>query len=81
MINIKKLKKWKYSGMLTPTRTHGSVGLVKNGNDLDIWIRVNGKPKWYSINLKEVETFLSKSSKINEIILIAGSDNNSEELK
>lgn len=72
-----KLELWRQSGMLTFTRTFGQVGFRKNGNCLDIWIRVNGRPRWYAVYVPEIAQFLASDAK--EVVLYAESDGNTEE--
>lgn len=73
----RKLKLWELSGMLTNTRTVGEVGFNKNGSFVDIWIRVNGEPRWCAVDAKELQKFLADTEQKN-IILRARSDGNAE---
>ena len=41
------------------TRTIGEVVLNKNGAELDVWLRVNGRPHWFSMHRADVERFLA----------------------
>lgn len=52
------LSPWRLSYLLTNTRTVGEIGLNKNFDSLDIWIRVNGEPKWFAVPVGDVEDFL-----------------------
>jgi len=54
---MRRLKKWVCSGLLTITRTIGELGFRKNGSYIDIWIRVNGKETWYSVDRDELKNF------------------------
>lgn len=74
---MRKLKKWKYSNVLTLTRTFGELRFRKNGTELDIWLRVNDKENWYSVHRDKLVEFLTNSKK-EEIILKAISDGNVE---
>jgi hypothetical protein len=71
-----ELLPWKVSGVLTPTRTVGEVGLNKNGCALDIWIRIDGHPRWFAIQREELLLFLASADK--EGRLDAESDGNAE---
>jgi hypothetical protein len=70
------LKPWILSGLLTISRTVGEIGLNKNGGQIDIWIRQNGKVNWIAINRHELEEFLNSQNQ--EIHLTAESDGNAE---
>jgi hypothetical protein len=62
--------------MLTNERTFGQVGFIKNGGSLDIWIRIDGRPRWFSVSRAELAAFLASDDK--ETILSAESNGNSE---
>ena len=74
---MNKLKRWIKSGLCTNTRTGGTIQFVKNGTELDFWIRVNGNPLWYSVHRKDLINFLNSDDK--ECVLNAVSDGNAEE--
>ena len=71
------LQPWRKSGMLTWTRTVGQIGLRKNGGDLDIWIRVEGQPRWFALQLADVRRFLHSDE--HDVVLQASSDGNAED--
>ena len=77
------LKPWCLSGMLTFTRTAGEIGLRKNGTQLDIWLRVDGKLVWFAVRAREVAEFLAAAQwpdgHGDYVILQAESDGNAEE--
>lgn len=73
-----ELRPWRKSGLLTPTRTYGDVGIRRNGSMLDIWIRVNGSPSWFAVNAESLQFFLSGHYGAEETILPAESDGNAE---
>lgn len=77
-IDFAKLARWALTGMLTPTRTHGQIGLNKNGGFIDIWVRVNGKPQWIAVHKDELQQFLSDNN-LKSTKLYAESDGNAEE--
>ncbi len=79
---MKDLKPWRLSGMLTFTRTVGEVALHRNGTMLDIWVRVNGKPVWFTVRAGEVREFLAGDWVPNHgrtAVLHAESDGNAEQ--
>jgi len=71
------LKKWKRFPLLTDERTIGEALFVKNGTELDFWLRVNGKVVWYSVHRQDLIDFLNSDEK--ERVLNAASDGNAEE--
>lgn len=73
---LQVLKPWQLSYSLTPTRTVGQILLRKNCTQVDIWIRVNGKPTRFSVNRQEIINFLCADNQ--DVILSAESDNNAE---
>ena len=75
-MNCSHLSQWRRSGMLNTERTVGQVGFHKNGDFIDIWIRVDGRLCWFSVRRAELAAFLASSDK--ETILAAESDGNSE---
>jgi hypothetical protein len=81
---MRALKPWRLSRMLSFTRTVGEIGLRKNGTQLDIWVRVNGKPTWFSVRQSEIVEFLAPgdgpfSGHGTETVLRAESDCNAED--
>ncbi len=75
MTLVSQLKRWRLSGT-TPTRTIGELQLRKNGTALDIWIRVNSRPRWFAIQASDLEDFLQNSD--IERTFQAESDGNAE---
>jgi len=51
------LRPWIAGGM-APGRTLGEIGLKANGGDVDIWIRVDGRPEWIAVPAQALRTFL-----------------------
>ena len=72
-----KLNPWRLLGLLTFTRTRGQVGLRKNGSMLDVWVRVDGTPRWIALSRRDVQDFLASDDV--ERVLYAESDGNAEE--
>lgn len=64
--------------MLTAERTIGEVCLRINGGELDIWLRVNGRPRWFAVEASMVRDFLRRAQWGDEIVLRAMSDGNAE---
>ncbi len=79
------LKPWRLSRMLTFTRTVGEMGFRKNGTELDIWLRVNGEPHWFSVSQNKLAEFLVPTpgkpfgGHGDEVVLHAESDGNAED--
>ncbi len=71
------LQPWRASRPLSATRTTGEIGLHKDGTRLDIWIRVDGKLRWYAVDLAALGGFLAMP--YTETCLHAESDGNAEE--
>lgn len=70
------LMRWRRSFQLTAERTIGQLGLRKNGTNLDIWLRVDGVPRRFSVNRAELSDSLASVDA--EHIIYAESDGNSE---
>jgi hypothetical protein len=51
------LRPWEIGGMHAD-RTVGEIGLKANGSDVDIWIRVAGRPQWIAVPAQGLRTFL-----------------------
>lgn len=73
--------------MTTFTRTRGEIDFNFNGTSLDIWIRINGRPRWFAVEYKELlrgiilyltATSVDRKQYMN-IILGADSDGNEEQ--
>jgi hypothetical protein len=62
--------------MLTATRTLGAIGFNKNGTSLDIWLRVNGEPRWFGVEISAVRGFLASDDKAT--LLWCDSEGNAE---
>lgn len=73
-----RLRPWELSGMLTPTRTVGQVGLHRNGTEIDVWVRVDGRPCWFAFSRTDLERFLGTGT--DWAVLAADSDGNVEEV-
>jgi hypothetical protein len=71
-----KLLPWRLSGGLTATRTRGQIGLRRNGTQIDIWIRVDGEPQWFSVNARDLGAALGAGEE--QSLLAAESDGNAE---
>jgi hypothetical protein len=76
-VKASDLLPWALSGNLTGTRTVGEVGFNKNGSALDIWIRIDGKPRWFAVQREALLLFLASSE--SEGRLDATSDGNAED--
>lgn len=70
------LKPWQQSCLLTPTRTTGQVAMRRNGTALDIWLRVDGQPRWFAVDMDEVVMFLNSGA--SAAVFAAQSDGNAE---
>ena len=61
-MNMKKIPKWKKTGMLTATRVDGKIGFNRNGGCVDIWIRdASGRPNWYAVDYEKLLINLVKA--------------------
>ena len=49
-------------------RADGEIGFRKNGDSLDIWIRITGRPTRFSVSLKQLIGFLLTPGDTMEVL-------------
>lgn len=61
-----RLAPWKPGGM-SAGRSVGEIGLKANGSDLDLWIRVAGRPRWIAVPAEALRTFLDDAETVTNL--------------
>lgn len=64
MPDMTDMQPWRPSGM-TEGRTKGAIVLHMNGSFLDIWIRVDGKPRWFAVQTDRLREFLDQMEELH----------------
>ena len=72
-----KLQPWRRFGVPTFTRTIGQLAFRKNGTMIDIWLRIDGKPRWFAVRSCDLVAFLADDTQ-KVAIMSAESDSNAE---
>ena len=67
---------WRSSYMITDTRTQGEIGFHKNGTALDVWLRIDGRPRWFAVEIDALKGFLASDD--DGTVLRCESDGNAE---
>lgn len=75
--DIEQLKPWRLSdSFLGSKRTVGETLIKKNCDYIDVWMRIDGTPRWFGIRKDDLEEFLASDA--DKIMLEAQSNDNAE---
>ena len=64
-----QLEPWRRGGM-SAGRSVGQIGLKANGSFVDIWIRVDGRPRWIGVRANGLRTFLDDAESIPDLVRV-----------